>query len=270
MTDSPVDRDRLGVVSATLLLALAASRLLDVAARRYEMIVLGSPLGVTLSATTLLYLFIAGFAATGMHSLLLYHAPEQKRRHTLIFWLLPALSGMALLAWLAGLHDLGVWTLAMLAAAVLVPFTFTLEYSAATSGLEAPWQQWARLVLIHLVAVIFFYALYEARLRLLAGAPLLLGFTTLLAFRLFWDQGAATRPAFAYGFVVAVLQVQLYWMLNYIALSSLRGGVLLLLSLYLVTGLLPPLLSKGRRLPLAREYALVGLLALALVLLLVP
>ncbi|MDT8307038.1 MAG: hypothetical protein RRC07_13995 [Anaerolineae bacterium] len=270
MIGSPLDRDRLGVVSAALLLALAVSRLLDVAARRYEVTVFGSPLGLTLSATTLLYLFVAGLAATGMHSLLQYHTPKQERRDTLVFWLLPALTGIALLAWLAGLDDLGVWTLAMLAAAILIPVTFALEFGAATATLQPSWQQWLRLVLIHLVALIFFYALYDARLRLLGGAPLLLGFGTLLAFRLFWHQDTPARHALGHAFVVATIQTQFYWMLNYIALSSLRGGVLLMLSFYLVAGLLPQLLGEGRRLPLVREYALVGLLAVALILLLVP
>lgn len=275
MTGSPLERDRLSAVSATLLLALAASRLVDVPLRRYEVNVFGSPLGLSLSATTLLFLLVAGLAATGMHWVLSdgRNQPLPLRTET-FFWLLPALTGIGLLAWLGSLDELGAWTMAMLAAAILVPLSLALEHHAAGSVTEAGdaagrWQRWARPILIHVLALVFAYALYAAHLRLLAGGPLLFGFLSLLAARLFWEEKATVRPALLYGSVVGVLVTQLYWLLNYLPLSALRGASLLLLGFYLVAGLLPRLSESGWRPRLAGEYALVGLLVAALIFLFV-
>jgi hypothetical protein len=276
LTGSPLDRDRLSAVSATLLLALAASRLVDVPLRRYEVNVFGSPLGLSLSATTLLFLLVAGLAAAGMHWLLSNGTTQPRPMRTeTFFWLLPALTGIGLLAWLASLDELGAWTMAMLATAILIPLALALEHHAAGSVAGAAsasgrWQLWARPILIYVLALVFPYALYAARLRLLAGGPLLFGFLTLLAARLFWEEEAPVRAALLYGSVVGILVTQFYWLLNYLPLSALRGASLLLLAFYLVAGLLPRLIESGWRPRLAGEYALVGLLVGALIFLFVP
>jgi hypothetical protein len=278
MAELPIDRDRLSVVSAALLLALALSRLIDVPVRQFEVNILGSPLGLTLSGSTLLLLFAAGLGATGMHSLLqIQPKGERSRRATVIFWVLPALLGAAAVAWLRSLDDLGDWTLGLLAALVLVPLTFAWEYEAATvpparseGATGFPETSWRLLALVLLVALLAFYALCAARLRLLAGAPLLFGVTTLLAARLFWMELQALRPALACGAVAAFLLVQLFWLLSQFALSSARVALLLLLAFYLIAGMLQQILrGSWGRLP-AAEYSVVGLVGLALVLLLAP
>lgn len=274
----PLDRDRLSVVSAALLLTVAFSRLIDVPVRQYQLPVLGSPLGLTLSGSTLLLLLAAGLGATGMQSLLQgYLGTGRPRRAAAIYWILPAVLGAASVSWMGSLDDLGDWTLAMLCVLVLVPLTFAWEYEAATAGPavpedegRSPFVSWRLLALVLLVALISFYTLYDARLRLLAGGPLLFGLSTLLTARLFWDEAHPLHPAFTYAALTGFLLVQLYWLLSQLPLSPLRGGMLLLLGFYLITGLLPPLQRGGWGPRLAREYALVGLLGLALILLLTP
>lgn len=278
MTEPLLDRDRLSVVSAALLLALAFSRLIDVPVRQYEVMVLGSPLGITLSGSTLLVLLAAGLGATGMHSLLQDELASRRPRHaTVIYWLLPTLLGAASVAWLGALDDLGDWTLAMLGALVLVPLTFAWEVAAANAvrpdadGVQpSPWAAWRLLALVLLVALISFYAVFAGRLRLLAGGPLVFGLSTLLAARSFWEEVRELRPAFACAALAGFLLVQLYWLLSQFPLSALRGAMLLLLAFYLVAGVLQQLLRSGWERRLAGEYALVGLFGLALILLLAP
>lgn len=273
-----LDRDRLSVVSAALLLTLAFSRLIDVPVRQYELPVLGSPLGLTLSGSTLLILLAAGLGATGMQSLLQGERGSTRlRRATIIYWILPAVLGAASVAWLGSLDDLGDWTLAMLGALVLVPLTFAWEYEAATADPATPENEapsplvpWRLLALVLLVGLISFYTLVDARLRLLAGGPLLFGLATLLAARLFWVGARSLRPAFTYAAVAGFLLVQLYWLLSQLPLSALRGGMLLLLGFYLITGMLQQLQRGGWGPGPAREYTLVGLVGLALILLLAP
>lgn len=271
------DLDRLSAVSASLLLALAAARLIEAPLRHYELGILGSPLGLTVTTSTVINLLVVGLAAAGMHWLLSKDgAAGRWLRSEAPFWLLPALTGIGLLAWLESLDQLGAWMLAMLVAAVLVPLALALELAAAgapdaASGhTEARWQGWARPFLIHLLALLFAYALLVARLRLLAGGPLLFAFITLLAARHFWEPPEAIRPALVYGAVTGLLLVQLYWLLNHLALSDLRAAALLLLAFYLIVGLMPQLAGGGWRPRLAGEYAVVGLLVAALIFLFVP
>jgi hypothetical protein len=275
LTRSPLDLDRLSAVSATLLLALASARLIEAPLRHYELPVLGSPLGLTVTTTTVLYLLVAGLAAAGMHWLLSKDgAYVRQLRSEIAFWLLPALAGVGLLAWLASLDELGAWMLAMLAAAMLVPLAFVVELAAAAaaagSSPEARWQAWARPLLIHLLALLVAYALVAARLRLLAGGPLLFGFITLLAARHFWEQLGAIQPSLLYGTVAGLLLVQFYWLLNQLPLSNLRAAALLLLVFYLFAGLLLQMVGGGWRPRLAGEYAVVGLLVAVLIFLFVP
>jgi hypothetical protein len=273
----PLDRDRLSVVSAAFLLALVCSRLIDVPVRRYEIPMLGSSLGLTLSGSTLLLLLAAGLGATGMHSLLQDEIRSARsRRATAIYWVLPALLGAASVAWLGAIEDIGGWTLAMLGALVLAPLTFAWEYEAARSAqLHAFGQPRLAaasrpLALALLVGLIAFYALFHARLRLLAGGPLIFGLSTLLAARLFWADERVWRPAMSYAALAGLLLVQFYWLLSQFPLSALRGAMLLLLAFYLLAGLLPQLRREGWGRRLAAEYALVGLVGLALILLLAP
>jgi hypothetical protein len=275
LTRSPLDLDRLSAVSATLLLALASARLIEAPLRHYELPVLGSPLGLTVTTTTVLYLLVAGLAAAGMHWLLSKDgAYVRQLRSEIAFWLLPALAGVGLLAWLASLDELGAWMLAMLAAAILVPLAFVVELAASAaatgSNPEARWQAWARPLLIHLLALLVAYALVAARLRLLAGGPLLFGFITLLAARHFWEQLGAIQSSLLYGTVAGLLLVQFYWLLNQLPLSNLRAAALLLLVFYLIAGLLLQLVGGGWRPRLAGEYAVVGLLVAVLIFLFVP
>jgi len=129
---------------------------------------------------------------------------------------------------------------------------------------------WRLLALVLLVGLISFYTLVDARLRLLAGGPLLFGLATLLAARLFWVGARSLRPAFTYAAVAGFLLVQLYWLLSQLPLSSIRGGMVLLLAFYVIAGLLQQLQRGGWSSSVAREYGLVGLLGLVLIFLLTP
>ena len=264
--DEPFDRDRFGVVSGALLLAMALARLLDVSGRPLEVMALGSPLGITLSETTLMLLIIAGLAVTGVESLVRTH-PRARRGEldrSLMFWIVPALLCVGLVAWLNGVEDLGLWTLGLLVATFLVPLALLAEYMAVSPDVRrSGWLIWGQMLLVHLVALLLFTTIYGARLRGLLAGPAVLLATTLLAARLFWIVCSNVRLAFLYGAVAGLVLGQLVWVLNYWRLSSQRGGLLLLLFFYVVVGLLQQFLHGrfGRRVVL--EYGGIALLVLA-------
>jgi hypothetical protein len=271
--DERIDRDRLSVVTGALLLALTLARLLDVPDRTFNIDVLGSPLGVSLSETTILMLVIAGLAATGVESLVRAHPliRQGALQRTVVFWIVPALLSMALASWLSRIPDVALWTLGMLAAALLVPFALVAEYTAVSPGLRRDtWLQWSYNVLIHVVALILLFALYDVRLRGLLGAPLLFITITLLASRLYWSLTGSTRKAVTYGAVTGLPLAQLLLIINYWPLSGFQGGLVLLLAFYVVVGLMQRYLKEER---LERQYILehlvVALTALVVILLVV-
>lgn len=267
---SHIDRDRLGVVAGALLLALALSRLLHVPARPYQITVLGSPLGFSLSETTVMMLIMAGMAASGMETLIRMHplARQSKVQRTAPYWIVPSLLALALSAWLGRMDNLGLWTFGMMGAALLIPLALTAEYASVSPEFRGQaGLRWLYGVLIHLVAMIALFAIYDARLRGLVAGPLVFVAMTLLAARFFLVQIAEVQTALLYGGVVGVLLAQLIWIVNYWPLSGLQGGLFLLLAFYVLAGLLQQVLSGdyGRR--VALEYAGVALVALAAILL---
>ena len=262
------------MVLGGLLLALALSRLIELPARPLQVSVLGSPLGVNLSGTTLV-LLVVGMAITGMQSLLrlLPSARQASPAVRVMHWIVPALMAAALVLWLRQIDDVGRWTLALLAAAALILMTLVSEYR--TASLTPPdrggiWLQWVRMVLIHLTALILFSVIYGMGLRRLLGGPVVWLVTTLLAGRFFWGLTGGMRRSFAYAGAAGLVTALSLWALNAWQLSPLRGGWLLLLSFYLAVGLLKEWLAGRLDRRVALEFAVVGLLALLTGLFLLP
>lgn len=266
---------RYGTVVGGLLLALALSRLVELPARPLQISVLGSPLGVDLSGTALVLLIVVGLAVTGMQSLLSLHpsAGQQRPSAWLIHWIVPALLGAALVLWLRQIDDLGRWTLALLAAAVLIPLALVSEYR--TVSLAPPergdaWLEWGRMVLIHLIALILFAVIYGMGLRRLVGGPAVWVVAASLGGRYFWGLTGALRRSFAHGAAVGVATALTLWVLNAWQFSALGGGWLLLTSFYLAVGLPKERLTDRLDARVALEYAAVGLLAVLIGLLAFP
>jgi hypothetical protein len=268
--DARIDRDRLSVVTGGLLLALGLARLLEVSPRSFQVSVFGSPLGFDLSVNTILLLIMGGMAVTGVESLVRAHPllRQDSRRHTVVYWIVPALLSVALASWLSRFTNLGYWIVGMTGAALLIPLALAAEYAAVAPQLRRDtWLQWAYSVLIHLVGLLLFSALYDARLRGLVGAPIAFAGATLLAARLFWAQVDETRQVILYGIVTGLLLSQSLLVLNYWPLSNLQGGLALLLVFYLLVALLQRVLTLGRlERRFVLEYGGVALLALLLLL----
>lgn len=275
MTAQSIERGRLSTVVGGILLALALSRLVELPVRPLQVSILGSPLGVNLSGTTLVLLVVVGLAITGVQSLLGLHpsAREEPPSLWIMHWIVPALLGAALVLWLRQIDDLGRWTLALLAAGVLIWLALLAEYktvSPAPPERGGAWLQWGRMVLIHLIALIFFAVIYGMGLRRLVGGPAVWLVTTLLGARHFWGLTGELRRSFAYGAAAGLVSTLTLWILNVWQLSSLRGGWLLLLSFYLAVGLLKERLAGRLERRIALEYAAVGFIALLTGLFVVP
>lgn len=274
MQNEPIDRDRLSVVTGAMVLALALARFLDAPVRPMAVNAFGSPLGINLSATTLMVLLVTGMAVTGMEGLVRSHplARQKKLGRSFIYWLVPAMLALALAGWLSRVENLGVWTVALLGSAILLPLAFAAEYAAVRpengqdSG-QSAWLQWGQSALIHLVAVLAFTLVFEWRARSLLSGTAVVVLATLLATRLLWPLVKRPADAVVYGGVVGLVLGQLTWVLNYERLSSLRGGLLLLLAFYVTAGLLQQFVLGRFNRQVVWEYSGVAVVGLLVVLL---
>jgi hypothetical protein len=263
-----LDRDRLSVVSGALVLGLALGRFLEAPVRAVAVNVLGSPLGINLSATTVLLLITLGLGATGVESLVRSHplARHGQLARSVMYWITPCLLLLGLAAWLLAFDEVGVWTAGVLACAILVPPTLAVEYANVDPESRArSLVRWAERALIYVVAFLLFSRIYDLRLRALLSSPAVFVLSALLAARYLWFEVGSVRLAFLYGATAGLLLGLFNWAVNYWRLSAMQGGVLLLLLFYALVGLIQDNLAGrfGRQLLL--EYGVVLLVGLVIV-----
>jgi hypothetical protein len=263
-----IDRDRLSVITGALVLALALARLVDVPGRPFEVTVLGSPLGITLSENSIMLLTIVGMTVTGAESLIRSHplARQGEVGRSLLYWIIPGTLGAALTSWLGTIDDLGLWTLALFASALLIPLAMAAEYAMVSPRARNDVRlYWGQMALAHVVALILFTVIYGARVRGLLSGPAVFVVTALLATRLFWAAGETVTKALVYGAAAGLVLAEMIWVLNYLPLSELRGGLILFILFYVFVGIIQQYLAGrfGRRILL--EYAGVALLSLTVV-----
>lgn len=263
-----IDLDRLGALAGALLLGLALVRFLEAPVRSLTTTVLGSPLGIDLSAAVIVLLIIIGMSVTGVESLLRSHplARQQKLERSYMFWIVPSLLAVSLAGWIDSTDSLGSWIIALLASGVVIPLAFVSEYQAVDPQQRSgTFLQWVQTVMVHLVALIIFSLIYDLQARSLLSGTAVLVVTLLLSARLFWPQANQTSSAFLYGLVAGMLMGQMTWVLNYWPLTALEGGLLLLVLFYVVVGLLQQHLNGqfGRRVVL--EYTGVAVVALIMI-----
>jgi hypothetical protein len=260
-----IDRDRLSVLTGALVLGLALGRFLDVPLRPLSISILGSQLALYLSATSIMMLIMGGMAITGTESLVRSHplARQGKLARSFMFWILPSLLVLGLGTWLNTIESAGLWAVGLLIGSILIALTLAGEYRLVEAGRQTSSKlMWAQLVLVHLVAFMLFSRIYDLRARSLLSATAVMLVTTLLAARLFWPTVDRPARAFMYAAIPGILLGQMTWVLNYWPLTSLQGGLILLIFFYVVVGLLQQFLAGRFDRRIVIEY--VGVAAVAL------
>jgi hypothetical protein len=260
-----IDRDRLGVLAGALLLALALSRLIDIPVRPWTVIIFGSPLGFAMSATTVMLVIIAAMAVVGVDSLTRSHplARRGELEDNYPFWILPGLLSLALAAWLNQIENATLWASVILGGSILVVTALAAEYAAVDPRERSgTLLHWCQVALTYLVALILFSLIYAMGARSLISGTAVVVVAFLLTLRLLWPVVNEIGETAVYAAVVALLLGQLTWALNYWPLSGLRGGLLLLLLFYVLTGLIVQLFSGRFSRQVVLEYAAVASLVL--------
>ena len=268
-----LDRDRLSVLTGVIILALALTRFMESPIRPLSTTILGSTAGIDLSATTLAPLLIGSLGLTAAESLVRSHPLARRGQlgRSAVYWIVPGSISLALASWLILVEDLGVWTVGIIASSILIPLALAAEYrSIGPSDQNRIVLIWGQRLLVYLAALLLFTRIFDWRARTILSGTAVLLVAALLSARLYWANGANRGDSILYGLVVGFLLGQLTWVLNYWPLSSLQGGVILLIAFYLVFGLTEQFLGGRLNRQAALEHVGLSLAGLVLVAVVVP
>lgn len=255
---SSPDANRIGILTVTVLLAFALTRVLPANEIVLRLAIGEFFLAYPVNLMTVMTVVAAGLAATGMDWLLRGH-PALNAHRTVEHWILPTLTTFVLGIPLSLLPDGPSWWIAFGVAGVTLALVFMAEY--VTVNPLAPFYPAATGLLIALSFAVYLILLTTLRAsapRLILSVPTLFiagGLVSLRTLRL-----RLQRWEFLWAFGIAVISAQLASALHYWPLSPLQSGLALVGPLYALTALAGNL---GESTP-ARRASVEPMIALAL------
>lgn len=231
------DADRLSVLAATILLAYASTRFIQLPSRELGIQLPGFYLAVEVNIRSIVAILVGGLAASGAEFLLRAH-PGIQGKKTFEHWLLPGLTAWVIgfplyqlplgPQWLASFVLGGALLMLVLIAEYIAIDGSDLRYTPASAGLTAV------SFALYLILVI---ALRSADLRLFLITPavtLSAGLVSLRALHLRLRGRWIIFPAIALSLIIAQLTAALhYW-----PISPIAFGLALLGPAYALTSLI--------------------------------
>jgi hypothetical protein len=272
-TVKPIDRNRLSVLMAVLLLGSVLFRFIELPEQTWRLWPLGSPLEIHITGAWLLIALMVGLVCTGTN-LILHghpHLSVQSGRPIYISWILPGLAAGLSAYLLARPASWLVWLGELALVGIVVSLTISAEYVAVSP--DAPGYSTARLLLnmlAYLFAFILFAVIYHARARSLVSATLTLLMATVLALDLLSVAEVPPGRIWPFAVVVGLIVGESTWALNYWQINAWAGGLFLLLIFYVAVNVAHQYLLGRLRLSILIEFAVVTILVLLIILLRAP
>lgn len=215
-----------------------------------------------------LLLLMAGLSAIGTDSVVRAH--PKSRFHTIddtaLFLFVPVLFTLGLGLFLEEVAD-GHWTVVAGLASV-VPYWLILRSEYESVDIAAEDFHYHRLVLniaTYVIAFLFFATIYDFGLDL-ATAALAAGIVCLLlAIEVLREEAMDTPRTVMYALAIGVLLAETIWVSHFLPLEGNAAAVFLLLSFYLMTGLMHSYLAGRLNLRTAGEFTSVAIAGLLIV-----
>ncbi len=249
------DRDRLSVLAATILLAYALTRFVNIPVRALSFQLAGIFLSFQVNFQTLISLLVAALAAAGMDWLLRDHPslslsdadPSRVSwQRTIQHLLLPALTAWAIgvpLQYLSGGLE---WWIVFAMGGTLLVLVFVAEYIVVdVEDLREPPAAAGLTALSFALYLILAITLRSAGVRLYLLLPVLVGAIGFISLRTLYLR-LGGRWSFAWAAGIALLIGQLAAGLHYWPLSPIRFGLVLVGPAYALTSLAGSL-AEGKR-----------------------
>jgi hypothetical protein len=267
-------RDRVSVATWMVVLGLGLSLLVQLPTAEISFWALGSPVALPITGTLMAALFLAVMAAAGAESVVSVHplfVSRTTRLYTWSFWALPMALAIISTVLLPLAESAVLQVLALTMSAVLLAAAYYGLYATVERG--KPGFRRARLWLDAMAygsALILFLFVYQTRTRSLLSGTLVAVTAFLLAAEILRTATTRPRAALVYGGIIGLILGQVTWALNYWVLPGLTGGLLLLLSFYLLVGIAQQGLQERLTARVLWEFVVFTLIALVLIALVGP
>lgn len=225
------DTNRIGLLTSTVLLALALTRLIPSPEFSINIQFPGFLLNLPLNVRTIMGILTAGLTASGMDWLLRGH-PSLRGRVTFQWWLLPTLTTFVISAPLSILPNGSTWWGAFLVSGIFVFFVFLAEYIVVDA--DAPYYTLSVAALTAISYTLFFvlaFALRAGEIRLFILLPALFLAASLASLRILYLR-VSGKWEFAWALGIGLVCVQLAAGLHYWPLTPIQFGLLLIGPLY--------------------------------------
>jgi hypothetical protein len=261
--------ERASVVATLVVLGLILAAFLQFPTWSHDLVVLGSPLTVSISQTMLMAALLVGITCAGTDTIVRSHPTAQRieARYSFVTWSLPGLTVLLATVLLpqapTRLYQLGGLVLTGLILILVISAEYyTVDpghsrYLAARLSLNA----WA-----YFVALVIFILIYSAKARSLISATGVTLISTLLALEFLRSAGRDFGRTALYAAIAGLCTGEIIWAMNYWRISGMTGGLILLLGFYVFTGLANQQLQGRLTRRVLVEYALVALAGLIVLL----
>ncbi len=255
--------DQISVLTSLILIGIVLFLVVRVPTWTLAAMPLGSPLTLHVSGNWLVTLLLLGLACTGTDSVIRHHPRSRAGElpYTFVFWILPGLITLLAALLLPRAPSTQYWLLGLAVTAALLSLIVAVEYRTVDPA--DPAYRLARLGLnltAYLAALGLFIVIYASKLRSLITATATLTTSALLALDLLRNVQQSMRRRAFYASIVGLLLGESVWALNYWQVSALTVGGLLLLLLYIATGLVQQHFQGNLNRRTLIEFAAVGVI----------
>jgi len=250
---------RTGILVSLLLLGLALACFMRLPTNIVSFVGFGSPTTLYISTSWIMGGILLLLTTTGVYSLVHSEEEGSSPLYSLAFAGLPSVVMLMALFFLRLLAHRLFFVLGLGSAGLLLALIFVGQYHAKRDSL---WARWGLELVVYGAAVFFYILIYGLRARSLLSATGISLISGGLALELLRGEGRTGRT-WLYALVVGLIMGEVVWVLNYWGISALAGGSLLLLALYLFTGLARRWLEGVIDRRVVVEFALIAALGVA-------
>jgi len=269
LTERPSpDRDRLSVLIGVIVLTPVLIRFINIPARKISLDLLGSPVSFEMTSIWITATMLTALSCMGANAIVRTHPrmfqPNPPR--LFMYWILPGLTGLNAALLLSRISTWPMWWAGLVLTGSAITLVVVSEFSAVdpfTLGYAR-----ARLtlnVIAYILAFSSFTLIYGTRGRSVLTATAISAIGMALALELFNTTEAGLDRALLYGFITGLLLGESAWALNYWHMSTLAGGMVLLLVFYVVVGIVQQILLERLTRRMLVEFAIVAAFAFALI-----
>ena len=265
--------NRLSVLVSLVLFGLVVSHFVELPTRTISFVALGVPTTVFLSGRWLIGALLVVMTGAGVDSIVRSHpkAQDASWAYALSFWGLPCTIVLLSLVVLPLSPDIVSWLGALTSTGLLLSLIIGAQYYAIDGqARHASLVRWGLSLAVYASVFAVSALTYGARARSLLSATAISLFAVAICAELLRPHtpDPSMRRTWLYSATVGLMLGELAWALNHLNFSMVAGGILFLLTFYLLGGLAKQYLSGRVARPVIVEFVVVSIVGLGLLYLL--